>query len=194
MPINLTHTLFVKNMVCPRCIKVVREELEKLGIEIKSIILGEVETKQSKDQLPLDKISSLLYNNGFELIEDNRSIIIEQIKTEIISAIQQYEKVELDKINYSTLLSDKLNKDYPYLSSLFSKTEGITIEHFIILQRIEKAKELLKYGELTLSEISYQLGYSSVQHLSRQFKKVTGLTASQFKSNLSNIRKPLDQV
>ena len=194
MPINLTHTLFVKNMVCPRCIKVVREELEKLGIEIKSIILGEVETKQSKDQLPLDKISGILYNNGFELIEDNRSIIIEQIKTEIISAIQQYEKVELDKINYSTLLSDKLNKDYPYLSSLFSKTEGITIEHFIILQRIEKAKELLKYGELTLSEISYQLGYSSVQHLSRQFKKVTGLTASQFKSNLSNIRKPLDQV
>ena len=194
MPINLTHTLFIKNMVCPRCIKVVQEELEKLGVEIKSIILGEVETKQSKDQLPLDKISSLLYNNGFELLEDNRSIIIEQIKTEIISAIQQYEKVELDKINYSTLLSEKLKKDYPYLSSLFSKTEGITIEHFIILQRIEKAKELLKYGELTLSEISYQLGYSSVQHLSRQFKKVTGLTASQFKSNLSNIRKPLDQV
>jgi len=191
---KLIHTLYIKNMVCPRCIRVVREELEKLGVKIKSIILGEVETKQSKDQLPLDKISGILYNNGFELIEDNRSIIIEQIKTEIISAIQQYEEIELDKINFSTLLSDKLKKDYPYLSSLFSKTEGITIEHFIILQRIEKAKELLKYGELTLSEIAFQLGYSSVQHLSRQFKNVTGLTASQYKDNLTNLRVTIDSI
>ena len=192
MPNN--NILYIKNMVCPRCIKVVEEELEKLGIRILSINLGEVETELPKEKLPLQQISKILKENGFELIEDTKVKIIEQIKNEIISAIQQYEKIDLESINFSKYLSDKLIKDYHYLSSLFSKTEGITIEHYIILQKTEKAKELLKYGEFTLSEIAYQLGYSSVQHLSRQFKNVTGMTASQFKNNQNNLRKTIDSI
>jgi len=188
------NRLYIKNMVCPRCIKVVQEELEKLGVIILSITLGEVETEQPKEELPLQQISEMLKNNGFELIEDSNAKIIEQIKKEIISAIQQYEEIDLDKINFSKFLRDKLVKDYHYLSSLFSKTEGITIEHYVILQKTEKAKELLKYGEFTLSEIAYQLGYSSVQHLSRQFKNVTGMTASQFKSDQNNLRKTIDSI
>ncbi len=188
------NMLYIKNMVCPRCIKVVQEELEKLGVTVLSIVLGEVETAEPRDELPLQIISEVLKENGFELIEDSKSKVIEQIKNEIISAIQQYEKIDLDGINFSKYLSDRLIKDYNYLSSLFSKTEGITIEHYIILQKTEKAKELLKYGEYTLSEIAYQLGYSSVQHLSRQFKNVTGMTASMFKTNINNLRKPIDSI
>jgi len=191
---SISNTLYIKNMVCPRCIKVVSDELEKLGIAIKSIILGEVETELPKILLPLQQISEVLALNGFELIEDEKSKIIERIKNEIISAIQQYEEFDLEKTNFSKFLSDTINKDYNYLSSLFSKTEGITIEHYIILQKIEKAKEFIKYGQLTLSEISYKLGYSSVQHLSRQFKNITGMTASEFKNNQNNMRKPIDSV
>lgn len=190
----ISNTIYIKNMVCPRCIKVVREELEKLGVKIKSIILGEVEVEQPKDELPLEKISKILSDNGFELIEDSKAKIIEKIKNEIISAIQQYEVIDLEKTNFSKLLNDTINKDYNYLSSLFSKTEGITIEHFIILQKIEKTKEFIKYGELTLSEIAYRLGYSSVQHLSRQFKNTTGMTASEFRESHANLRKSIDSV
>lgn len=192
MPNN--NILYIKNMVCPRCIKLVQEELEKLGIKILSTNLGEVETEIPIENLPLQQISKILKENGFELIEDTKVKIIEQIKNEIISSIQQYEKIDLESINFSKYLSDKLIKDYHYLSSLFSKTEGITIEHYIILQKTEKAKELLKYGEFTLSEIAYLLGYSSVQHLSRQFKNVTGMTASQFKNTQKNLRKTIDSI
>ncbi len=181
-------------MVCPRCIKVVSEELEKLNVKTLSIALGEVVTIKNKTELPLQKISEILKENGFELIEDSKAKTIELIKKEIISAIQQYEKIDLEKINFSKFLSDSTSKDYHYLSSLFSKTEGITIEHYIILQKIEKTKEFIKYNELTLSEISYKLGYSSVQHLSRQFKNVTGMTASQFKNNQNNLRKTIDSI
>lgn len=192
--VNLENKLYIKNMVCPRCIKVVCDELEKLNVKIKSITLGEVETELSKDKLPINQISKVLAENGFELINDGTAITIEQIKNEIISVIQEYEDEDLTKINFPTFLSKKINNDYTSLSSLFSKTEGITIEHFIILQKIEKVKEYLKYNELTLSEIAYKIGYSSVQHLSRQFKKNTGLTASEFKNNLSSQRKSLDSI
>ena len=188
------NTLFIKNMVCPRCIKVVGEELEKLNIKVKSIILGEVETELPKEKLPIDKIQKVLLDNGFELIDDKNSKIIEKIKSEIISVIQNYEGEDISQISFPEYLASKIYKDYNYLSSVFSKTEGITIEHYIIMQKIEKVKELLKYDELTLSEIAYQLGYSSVQHLSRQFKKTTGLTASEFKNNLSVQRKPIDKL
>lgn len=181
-------------MVCPRCIKVVKDELCKLGVDIENIILGEVTTKENINKLPLDKIRSVLEENGFELIDDKNSKLIEQIKKIIISLIQEYEDEDLIKVNFSKYISEKLRKDYSYLSSLFSKTEGITIEHFIILQKIEKAKEYLKYGELTLSEIAYKLGYSSVQHLSRQFKKHTGLTASEFKADQKVVRKSIDSI
>ncbi len=188
------HILFIKNMVCNRCIKVVKEELEKLNVKIKSIKLGEVETYQTKTELPLNMISEVLEENGFELINDKNARIIEKIKKEIISIIQNYTDEDLTKISFPKHLSKKLTKDYTYLSTLFSKTEGITIEHFIILQKIEKVKEYLKYDELTLSEIAYKLGYSSVQHLSRQFKKNTGLTASEFKNNISSERKSIDWI
>jgi len=191
---SISQKLYIKNMVCPRWIKVVREELEKLGINIKSIILGEVEIEQSNGKIPLEKILIVLNKNGFELIEDSKAKIIERIKKKIISAIQQYDKIDLEKINFSNYLSDIFRKEYHYLSSLFSKTEGITIEHYIILQKIEKTKEFIKYGEQTLSEIAYSLGYSSVQHLSHQFKNITGLTASEFKNSHENSRKSIDSV
>jgi AraC-like DNA-binding protein len=187
-------TLHIKNMVCNRCIKVVREELEKLGVGITSIELGEVETTNPLDNQQLVRIKSVLEENGFELIEDKRAKIIEKLKNYLITLIHHSdEDLELDA-NFSELISRELELDYAYLTSLFSSTEGITIEHYIISQKIERAKELLKYGELTLSEIAYKLGYSSVAHLSSQFKKVTGMTASQFKSLTVNKRKPLDGV
>ncbi len=188
------NILYIKNMVCPRCIKVVREELEKLNIVINSITLGEVETQLPKEKLPIDKITKILKDNGFELIDDSISRTIEKIKKIIISVIQEYEDENLIKINFPSQISSEINREYSSLSSLFSKNEGITIEHYIILQKIEKVKEYLKYDELTLSEIAYKLGYSSVQHLSRQFKKNTGLTASEFKNNLSSKRKSIDSV
>ncbi len=188
------NILYIKNMVCPRCVKVVREELEKLDVIINSIVLGEVETELPKEQLPIEKITKVLKDNGFELIDDSISRTIEKIKKIIISVIQEYENENLEKINFPSLISSEINKDYSSLSSLFSKNEGITIEHYIILQKIEKVKEYLKYNELTLSEISYKLGYSSVQHLSRQFKKNTGLTASEFKTNLSSKRRSIDSI
>ncbi len=186
-------TLIVKNMVCNRCIKVVKEELEKLELEVNNITLGEVVVAGKEEDLPLDKIETVLEENGFELIHDKKAKIIEDIKREILNRVRN-ENHSLQNMNFSDYLEKKLGKDYHFLSTLFSSIENITIEHYIILQKIELAKELLKYGELTLSEIAYQLGYSSVAHLSGQFKKVTGLTASQFKNLTNNTRKPLDKI
>lgn len=190
----MNNILYIKNMVCPRCIKVVREELQKLGIEISEIRLGQVETNLPVDNLPVKKISEVLMENGFELIDNTNARTIEKIKSIIISAIHNYEDEDLSKINFSAHISEKINKDYNHLSKLFSRSEGITIEHYLIMQKIEKVKEYLKYNELTLSEIAYKLGYSSVQHLSKQFKKNTGLTASEFKNDHSIHRNSIDSV
>jgi AraC-like DNA-binding protein len=186
-------TLTIKNMVCNRCIKVVKEELEKLDLDVRSIILGEAIVSGEEKDLPITKIKNVLTENGFELIEDKKAKTIEQIKIIVIEHIYNDSEKDKDK-NISKVLVEKTGYDYNYLSSLFSSIENITIEHFFILQKIERAKELLKYGELTLSEIAYQLSYSSVQHLSNQFKKVTGLTASQFKELTYKERKPIDQI
>lgn len=187
-----TEILYIKNMVCDRCKIVVKSELEKLGITPLRIDLGEVtlNTLLSDEQKSLlkDKLDSL----GFELINDKKSRLIEQIKTLIIELVH-YNNNEL-KVNLSDYLSDKLNHDYNYISNLFSEIEGTTIEKYFIAQKIEKVKELLVYDELTLNEIAFQLNYSSTAHLSNQFKKVTGLTPSYFKSIKSNKRKPLDKV
>lgn len=188
------RTLYIKNMVCPRCIRVVQEELEKLGLTVNSIALGEVNVSYSNEEIPRNTISRILKDNGFELLIDKKVKIIEQIKNYIINLVHYDDLEKYEQSNYSDLLEKELDIDYHYLTSLFSSFENITIEQFIILQKIEKAKELLKYGELTLSEIAYKLGYSSVQHLSNQFKKVTGMTASQFKINMDHLRKPLDSV
>lgn len=184
--------LFIKNMVCNRCIKVVREELEKLGYIVLEISLGEVEIKEEPAVNDLAIIKNVLDKNGFELIEDRAAKLIENIKTVIVEYVH-HSKNDLS-LNLSELIENKLLKDYSYLSTLFSSTENITIEHYFILQKIEKAKELLKYGDLTLSEIAYKLGYNSVNHLSSQFKKVTGMTASDFKKNTNLKRNPIDKV
>ncbi|MEJ5351293.1 MAG: helix-turn-helix domain-containing protein [Melioribacteraceae bacterium] len=186
--------LYIKNMVCNRCIKVVKEELEKIGIKVKNISLGEVETATEIDKNKLNEIKKVLEENGFELLENRKAKIIEKIKNIIITKIYNDEEFLINNKNFSKLIEEQIGLDYNYLSSLFSSLESITIEQFIILQKIERAKELLKYDELTLSEIAFKLGYSSVQHLSNQFKKVTGLSASEFKKITKNIRKPLDKV
>lgn len=187
------RTLYIKNMVCDRCIKVVKEELEKLGFEINKIVLGEVKAYGEFGKDNLVKIKNVLEENGFELIEDKRGKIIEKIKSEIINLIFRNDSIP-DNIRLSKYLEENLNHDYHYLSTLFSSVENVTIEQFFILQKIERAKEFIKYGELTLGEIAFKLGYSSVQHLSAQFKKVTGFTASQFKNQTTQLRKPIDKV
>lgn len=179
-------------MVCDRCIKVVREELEKLGHQVKYIELGKAELGKNPSKKELGKIKEVLEENGFSLIEDSKKKIVESIKNIIINKIHHTENLE--KISFPKLFEKELNKDYATLSKTFSSIENITIEHFIILQKIEKVKELLRYNELTLSEISYKLGYKSVNHLSAQFKKHTGLTATQFKKTTLPQRKPLDKV
>src|SRR5918993_2652464 len=184
--------LSIKNMVCGRCILVVKQELEKLGIPVKQVSLGEVETT---DDIPSDSIAALSKNLsalGFELLDSNKHQLIEKIKNTIINEVHYSEGERV--YNYSEILSKALLKDYSYLSNLFSEVEGITIEKYIIHQKIEKAKELIIYDELSLSEIAYRLGYSSVAHLSNQFKKVTGLTPTHFKEVGRNKRKPLDHV
>jgi AraC-like DNA-binding protein len=170
-------------MVCVRCKMVVQSELDKLGINNTRVELGEVEIidKISKNQL--DNLSDALKLTGLELIDDNNLILVEKIKTIIIELIH-YSDVQI-KINLSDYLSEKLNHNYTYLSNLFSEVKGTTIEQFYLANKIEKVKELLVYDELNLTEIAWKLHYSSVSHLSNQFKKMTGLTPSHFK-NLKN--------
>jgi AraC family transcriptional regulator len=184
--------LYIKNMVCARCIKVVKEELEKLTINPVSVSLGEVELAGELNKNTFEKLKSALLDNGFELVDDARIKLIEKVKTLIIQSIYNQDKPE--EINYSDYLSKKTGKPYTYLSGLFSSVENITIEKFIILQKIEHAKELIVYGELTLSEISYRLGYSSVQHLSNQFKKTTGFTPTYFKELKEQKRRFIDKI
>ncbi len=191
---NTGNILYIKNMVCNRCIKVVKDELTKLKVNVRNISLGEVETVLPLNKLPLTTIREALERNGFELIEDKKAKVVEKIKNFIIKTIYEKETLLGENVKFSTLLEKELGLEYHYLSNLFSSQESITIEQYIILQKIERAKELLKYGELTLSEIAYKLGYSSVQHLSNQFRKVTGFSASQFKNLTNNMRKSLDKV
>ena len=180
-------------MVCNRCIRVIEEEFKRLGLKIKNISLGEVKVEDKLNDGMIERIRKVLDENGFELIEDRKMQLIEQIKLLILELIRDEEKIA-GKINITEYLSAKMKADYHYLSTLFSSVENITIEHYYILQKIERAKELLKYGESTLSEIAFRLGYSSVAHLSAQFKKVTGMNANQFKILTENTRKPLDEV
>jgi len=184
--------IYIKNMVCNRCILVVKNELEKLGFQTLSISLGEVELKNDLSETEKTSLDNHLKTFGFELIDDKKSRLIGQIKSSIIEIIHQNNS-EL-KSNLSDYLSSKLHHDYTYLSNLFSEVEGTTIEKYFIAQKIEKVKELLVYDELSLSEIAYQMNYSSVGYLSNQFKKVTGLTPTHFKNIKEIKRKPLDEV
>ena len=180
-------------MVCDRCKKVVADELQKLGYTVTDIQLGEVELETEPDKVNVAEVKSVLEANGFELLDDRKTQLIEKIKSAVIELIHYRGQADLT-INVSDWLAEKVGADYNYLSHLFSSSEGITIEKYLILQRIEKVKELLVYNELSLKEIAYQLGYSSVAHLSNQFKKVTGLTPSHFKQVKDEKRKTLDKV
>ncbi|HEX8334085.1 MAG TPA: AraC family transcriptional regulator [Segetibacter sp.] len=184
--------LYIKNMVCNRCILVVQQELDKLQIDSRNITLGEVETTAELPKEKVEQLAQKLSALGFELLDNGKQQLIEKIKNIVIKQVHHTQ--EENNRNYSQILSKALHKDYSYLSSLFSEVEGITIEKYLINQKIEKVKELIIYDELSLSEIAYQLGYSSVAHLSTQFKKVTGLTPSHFRQVGQNKRKPLDKI
>lgn len=190
--LRFMDSVFIKNMVCNRCIMVVQNELDKLHLDVDSVSLGRVDLNSALSKSDKLKLKKALLPLGFEVIDDKRSRIIEGIKNVIIQAVH-HQDTEL-KVNLSKLLSDKLNLDYSYLSTLFSEVEGTTIEKYFIAQKVEKVKELLVYGELSLSEIAFQLHYSSVSYLSNQFKKVTGLTPSHFKKIKEEKRKPLDEI
>ncbi|MEZ7516152.1 helix-turn-helix domain-containing protein [Flavobacterium frigidarium] len=171
--------IYIKNMVCYRCKLMVKSELEKVGLHPVFIEMGEITIKEDS----IDKVKAELIKNlesmGLELMDDKRSQTIEKIKTLILEVLNQPEAFL--KINLSNYLSENLNQNSHYLSNLFTEANEMTIEHYFIAQKIERAKELLIYNEHSLSEIAYQLNYSSVAHLSKQFKKVTGLTATSFK-------------
>jgi len=184
--------LYIKYMVSLRCKMVVKEELQKLGLHYVILDLGMAEILEEITPEQRNQLKENLLKSGLELMDDKRSILIEQIKNVIIEMIHYSD--ELPEVNYSDYISEKLHHDYTYLSNLFSEVKGITIQQFIIIHKIEKVKELLLYDELNLTEISYKLNYSSVAHLSTQFKKITGLTPSYYKqlkqkrsSNLENM-------
>jgi len=184
--------LFIKNMVCDRCIMVVRDTLERNGVTVKQIILGEVESCNDLSVQEKEKVRNLLLPLGFELIDDRKSRIIEKIKSVIIGLVRRQDGTPTE--NLSDILQGKLHQDYHALSRLFSTVEGITIEKYYIAQKMERVKELLVYDELSLSEIAGLLNYSSVAYLSNQFKKVTGLSPSHFKKIKTEKRTPLDKV
>lgn len=173
--------LNIKYMVCLRCKAVVQSELDKLGLHYGEINLGEVEVRGDLGVKQRNLLKSALLTHGLELMDDKKAIQIEKIRNVIIKMVHHTD--ELPKVNFSTYLSQKLGYDYTYLANIFSEVTGITIEHFIIIHRIERAKELLLYNELNITEISYKLHFSSVSHLSNQFKKITGVTPSYFKKH-----------
>ena len=184
--------LYIKYMVSLRCKMMVKQELAKLGLHYVSVDLGMVDVLENISVEQREKLKVSLKKSGLELLDDKKSILIEKIKSIIVEMIHYSD--ELPKVNYSDFISEKLNYDYTYLSNIFSEVKGITIQQYIIANKIEKVKELLLYDELTLTEISYRLHYSSVAHLSNQFKKVTGLSPSYYKklgqkrkSNLENL-------
>lgn len=184
--------IYIKNMVCYRCIMAVKDELEKLGHLPLNITLGEVQLANEMNNEEIQLFSQRMKTLGFEIIDDKKSRLITQIKSSIIEIVHNQDG-DL-KSNLSDYLSQKLHHDYTYLSNLFSEAEGTTIEKYFIAQKIEKVKELLVYDELSLSEIANKMNYSSVAYLSNQFKKVTGLTPTYFKNIKDKKRKPLDNL
>lgn len=179
-------------MVCIRCKMVVKDELAKLGLHYTTVELGEADTMENISAVQRDQFRDALLKSGLELMDDKRSVLIQKIKAVIVELIHYSE--EPLTINFSDYLSQKLNHDYTYLSNLFSEVLGTTIEKFIIANKIERVKELLVYNELNLTEIAYLMHYSSVAHLSAQFKKVTGLTPSHFKQLKHKRRSMLEDL
>ncbi|HSQ47021.1 MAG TPA: AraC family transcriptional regulator [Lutibacter sp.] len=184
--------LYIKYMVSNRCKIAVTDALKKLKLHFIVVDLGEVDimeniTEQQRAQLKLE-----LFDSGLELMDDKRAMLIEKIKNVIVEMVHHSE--EAIKVNFSDYLSEKLNHDYTYLANLFSEVQGTTIEQFIIGHKIERIKELIIYGELNITEIAWKMNYSSVAHLSNQFKKVTGLSPSHFKQMKNKRRSPIEEI
>ncbi len=184
--------LFIKNMVCIRCQMVVKSELEKLGLNYNQVKIGEVDIAGKIQPYQLDQLNTGLKKAGLALMDDKKSILVEKIKSAIIELVH-YSEGQI-RVNLSDFLSEKLHYDYTYLANLFSEVKGITIEKFYLTHKIERVKELIVYDELNLSEIAYRMNYSSVAHLSNQFKKITGLTPTHFKMLKNNRRDTLENV
>lgn len=179
-------------MVSARCKIAVKEELKKLGLHFMVVDLGEVDIMETISMIQRDQLKTALLSSGLELMDDKKAMLIEKIKNVIIEMVHHSD--EVIKINFSNYLSEKLNHDYTYLANLFSEVQGTTIEQFLISHKVERIKELIIYGELNITEIAWKLNYSSVAHLSNQFKKVTGLSPSHFKQLKDKRRSPLEEI
>ena len=184
--------LYIKYMVSTRCKMAVKDALRELGLHFILVDLGEVDIMEniSTEQRELLKVA--LLDSGLELMDDKRAVLIEKIKNAIVEMVHHND--ELIKVNFSEYLSEKLNHDYTYLANLFSEVQGTTIEQFIISHKVERIKELIIYDELNITEIAWKMNYSSVAHLSNQFKKVTGLSPSHFKQLKEKRRSPIEEV
>jgi AraC-like DNA-binding protein len=191
-PGSSTMKVYIKNMVCIRCKMVVKEELTRLGLHFTTVELGEAEILENISAVQHDQLKDALLRSGLELMDDKKSVLIQKIKNVVVELVHYTE--EPLNVNFSEYLSRKLDYDYTYLANLFSEVQGITIEKFIISHKIERVKELLVYNELSLTEIAYLMHYSSVAHLSTQFKKVTGLTPSHFKQLRDKRRSMLEDI
>lgn len=184
--------LYIKYMVSTRCKLAVKEVLKKLGLHFVMVDLGEIDIMEDITDEQREVLRVELHNVGLELMDNKRAVLIEKIKNVIIEMVHYSD--ELPKVNYSDYISEKLNHDYTYLSNIFSEVKGITIQQFIITHKVERIKELLLYDELNLTEISYKMNYSSVAHLSNQFKKITGLTPSHYKQLKDNKRISIEEI
>lgn len=179
-------------MVSARCKMAVKEELKKLGLHFIVVELGEVEIMENISGEQREQLKTGLLNSGLELMDDKRAVLIEKIKNVIIELVHHTD--EVIKVNFSDFLSQKLNHDYTYMANLFSEVQGTTIEQFIISHKIERIKELIIYDELNITEIAWKMNYSSVAHLSNQFKKMTGLSPSHFKQLKDKRRSPIEDI
>lgn len=184
--------LFIKYMVSNRCKMAVKEALKSLGLHFVLVDLGEVDIMETLSEGQKQQLQSLLNISGLELMSDKKAMLIEKIKNIIIEIVHY--SCEQPTINFSDYISEKLHLDYTYLSNIFSEVQGITIQQFLIIHKIERVKELLMYDEMNLTEISYQMQYSSVAHLSNQFKKITGLSATEFQKLKHKTRKPIEEI
>lgn len=192
MPGSKNEQLIIKNMVCPRCEMVVRETLEELGYRVHEVELGKAVVEED-ESIILKEVNKELSEYGFELITGKNQQLVEQIKNHLLSYVQDLEEAENQK-KVSKYLSKKLHQNYSSLSTAFSESEDTTIEKYVIHLKIERVKELLSYGELTLSEIAWKLNYSSVAHLSNQFKKITGMSVTDYKKARDSFRNSLDDI
>lgn len=184
--------LYIKFMVSNRCKIAVKEALKRLGLHFIVVDLGEVDIMETISAAQREQLKLALQSSGLELMDDKRAMLIEKIKNVIIEMVHHSQ--EIIKINFSDYLSEKLNHDYTYMAHLFSEIQGTTIEQFIISHKIERIKELLIYDELNITEIAWMMNYSSVAHLSNQFKKVTGLSPSHFKNLKDKRRSPIEEI